>query len=529
MSGLGGALAACLSGDAYDGPSLEEIEVTRLRRELMDVPKLSDLVARALQPIGEPWHSAGLSPAALHQALDSEGDVRTAIVDAVVRSARSRLPRAPLGRPRVSVGSPTPLESLKLGGLWQRAAALGLGHEALSGVLDSPNPPRERLKQLADLIRGTESTRAAVAAEQARASAARRRAAHELVWGDSEDEEECDMEMWFPCAAVVGPAEAGHSVRIVRGNDEEAAGLDAMQRERAGLRGLVVQVDGTENRVKIEFRTDDGYGAYWRIMSSGAVYENHDVRSAVIGYHQPGAFVKRCRNDPNLAARGDPDFVRTSPGDDRHLSRQDGYVVVIQEHIDIDDALWVLTRTAPPGASRGGWMLTQSLTNTPPPSPVACCGSRPLRAGRGAGHGKLLEMVETSRRTHALKIEACGEPDVDGTYRRRHEASCRQHFVNENGMHLYYVPARQEWHIGSRHFGNRFDNLVIKGRDNEPFQLSGRHGWCRGQVCEDRDDSEGDSEGEGEGDGARDADENRSLRAGELVVKVMSSPEYHCS
>ena len=511
-----------MSADAYDGPSLEEIEVTRLRRELMDVPKLSDLVSRALQPIGEPWHSAGLSPAALHQAMDSEGDVRTAIVDAVVRSARSRLPRAPLGR-RVYVGTATPLESLKLGGLWQRAAALGLDHEALSGVLDSPNPPRQRLKQLADMIRSTESTRAAVAAEQARASAARRRAAHELVWGDSEDEEECDIEMWFPHASVVGPIEVGHSVRIVRGNDEEAAGLDAMQRRRAGMRGLVVQVDRTENRLKIQFTNEDGQGAYWRIMGRGAVYEHHDVSSAVIGYHQPGAFVKRFRNDPNLAAREDPDFVRTSPGDDRHLSRQDGYVVVVQEHIDIDDTLWVLTKTAPPGASRGGWMLTQSLTNTPPAPAVACCGSRPLRAGRG----KLLEMVEISRRIHALKIEECGEPDVDGTYRRRYEASCRQHFVNENGMHLYYVPARKEWHIGSRHFGNRFDNLVIKGRDSEPFQLSGRHGWSRGQNCEDLDDSEGD--GEGDRDAARDADENTLVRAGELVVKIVSSPEYHCS
>ena len=110
----------------------------------------------------------------------------------------------------------------------------------------------------------------------------------------------------------------------------------------------------------MQFTNEESPGAYWRVMTKAAVYECHDTSSTVVGYHYPGEFARRIRSNPQLTAREDPDFMRTAPGDDSHLSRQGGYVVVVQEHVDFDDALWVLTKTAPPGASRGGWMLTQS-------------------------------------------------------------------------------------------------------------------------------------------------------------------------
>lgn len=499
----------CLSGDAYDGPSARDLAVTRLRAELMDIPKLSDLVTRALQPVGEPWHSDGLSSGSLRQALDSEGDVRTAIVEAVVRSAIGD--RAGSALPAQFSG-PRALERLRLGGLWQRATELGLEPEAISNALDAANPPRERLTQLADLIRTTEATQAGIAVEKARASAARRATAHELVWGDSEDEVEDDFELWFPRAAIVGPAELRHSVRIAHLNDERVSALDEMQRTRAGQNGIVVLVDRRENRVKVQFTHDGGYGAYWRIMGRVAVHENHDTNSPVVGYHKPGAFAMKLRNNPNLASQEDPGFVRTAPGDERHLSRQDGYVVVLQEHIDVDDTLWVLTKTAPPGASRGGWMQTRTKDA---PCQAACCGSRPQRGVKG----QLLEMVDTNRSIYAIKIDECEEPDVNGTYRRKHEAACREHFVNDLGMHLYYMPIRKEWHIGTGYFGDQYDNIVIEGHETERFQLSGRHRWCRGRSGENQDATVGGAEGEGD---------HMSEREGELVVKVMSTPQYQC-
>jgi hypothetical protein len=529
MAGLGSQLA-CVSSDAYVGPSVEVVELTRLRSELMEVPKLSDLVARAMQPMGEPWHSDGLSPSALQQALDSEGDARAAIVEAVLQSVRrrrssaqqqpvwlSRAERQLSGRP-VCVAAP--LESLKLGGLWERAIALELAPEAIADVLDSVNPPDD----LVDLIRTTESNRRAVTAERARASAARRRNAHELVWGDSEDEDECTVELWFPRAAVVGPAEIGHAVRIVRGNGERVLALDQKQRARVGQSGSVVQVDRSTDQVKVHFTSEGGHGAYWRILARGTVYENHDKSSAVVGYHEPGAFAKRVRGSPTLAGqRQDPDFVMTAPGDDNHLSRQDGYVVVTQEHYDIDNTLWVLTKTSPPGASRGGWMLTQTLDSPPC---VACCGSRPLRERH------LLQMVQTDLgRINTLKIEECGEPHVDGTYRRMHEASCREHFVNQHGMHLYYVPVRMQWHIGSKYFGNQFDNLVISA-DDMRFELPGRHTWCLRLHREDQDDiQDGGADVELSGRhkwclGRPREDHWAPERKGELVIKVISNPEY---
>ena len=133
-----------------------------------------------------------------------------------------------------------------------------------------------------------------------------------------------------------------------------------------------------------------------------------------------------------------------------------------------------------------------------------------------------------------MKIEECEEPDVDGTYRRMYEASCREHFVNQYGMHLYYVAVRKEWHIGSTYFGNQFGNLVINA-DDELFQLPGRHEWRIGLDREDEGDNEGgEDEGDiegGVGGGRRDSDVDYTspVRAGELVIKIISRSDYQCS
>ena len=171
-------------------------------------------------------------------------------------------------------------------------------------------------------------------------------------------------------------------------------------------------------------------------------------------------------------------------------------------------------------------MLTQSQSQDTQRS-YACCGARPLRRKRGSC---LLQRVELSRRIHTMKVEECEEPHVNGTYRRVHEASCREHFVNEDDMHLYYVPVRQEWHIGSRHVGNGYTNLVIQNQDHERFHLFGRHRWFR---SDDREEDEGEGQGEAEADDEdpveAEGDQNSSMRSGELVIKVMSNPEYRCT
>jgi hypothetical protein len=544
---LGGRLPVCLSGEDEHVPSREQTEMARrlpiLRRELMEVPTLSKLSQRALSPLGKPWRSQGLSPAALRLALDSDGDSRTAIVDAVLRAAKAAGLQADPPPDHAACGAWTPadtaeptkrdrdawlkadLSQLKAGGLWKRATDAGVDSDAIAAALDLPKP--QRLTELARLIEATERERGKAVAERARASTAERSKAHELVWGDSEDEEDEVMELWFPRTSVIGPADLRSGLSVHISSTTPAAGapasaLDEMQRARMGQDGCVVQVDEPNDRVKVQFLTD-GEWSYWRIMAKATVREIHDTRSKVIGHHRPSAFAKKIRGKPRgvgraAEAEADPDFVKTVPGDENHLSRQAGYVVVVQEHTDADGQLWVLTKTAPPGASRGGWVKVQTKDHWAPGC-QACCGSRPLRGGRGY----LLEKIETSQRVHTMIISECGEPGVEGTYRRHHEASDREHFVNEHGMHFWYVPLRKEWHLNDRLFGNEYHNLVLKGE--ERLRLTGRHQWRRGRSEED-EQSESDDE---DAEGLLPHSGQQEARTGELFVKVLVPPAYRCS
>lgn len=191
----------------------------------------------------------------------------------------------------------------------------------------------------------------------------------------------------------------------------------------------------------------------------------------------------------------------TEPGDEEHLKKQDGYVVVVQEHTDQDDTLWVLTKTAPNCAARGGWTRAKASGRDVPAGALACCAGGPCDPEDGGRWmlERVQDIADKSKQINKMNVTGCSVPGVDGSYLRRYAAHCQEHYVNEHGRHMYHVHERKVWQVGTRLFGSSFDNLIIR---EEGTRLAGRHDWAH---------SNGES-GEEVG--------------GSLVVTVVRTPDY---
>lgn len=227
---------ACISAEE---PSPHILQRTTLRRALHGKNasgaelSLSALTFRAL--------AEGVTSARLRAALDDETDPREAVIEAIVQLNRrygvSDAERAAgangiwTARGPGEAAAPSPpvafdvaaleeeLKKLQLGGLWQRATNAGVAAKEVAAALDLPE--RQRLRKLSALVSTEEQARASAVAARSRTSAKRRSTAHELVWGDSEDEEDDLLEVGFPRVAVDGPPDDLHIGLPVRIRDVE--------------------------------------------------------------------------------------------------------------------------------------------------------------------------------------------------------------------------------------------------------------------------------------------------------------------
>ena len=178
----------------------------------------------------------GVTASRLRSALDDQTDPREAVIEAIVQvnrdygisdAERKRLPaygmwtaKSPAeaeaeataeaeaaaagGSGAVDlVALEAELKKLQLGGLWQRATNGGVPPKEVAAALDLPE--RQRLRKLSALITAEEQARATAVTARSRTSSQRRSTAHELVWGDSSDEEYDLLEIGFPRTAVDGP------------------------------------------------------------------------------------------------------------------------------------------------------------------------------------------------------------------------------------------------------------------------------------------------------------------------------------